>query len=274
MFIIIDESSLLELCDIAILAQLRWYSDGINIDLSPLLGKTIFNAEGTFTQIMSLIKICEITKINIRGQLSVVELQTLDELKKSNIFIKDISKDVLQSLDKPLKYVTGIIGVNTTRDSAFRLLIACRRIEFKPQNNKSLLDLLYKNADCISSLKIDPPMSIDYIKKLLPKLVNLHSINFSRITQFIVNLLGESSIKFIILGSSCISIDITPIITNPMVQSLCLRCQYTYDEDANITLLDFYHCNKDEKYYKLMKICESNTEADLLERMSNIKTPI
>ncbi len=246
---------------------ISWESDDLDVDLSPLTGKDIMYAEGTFSQIMNLIKVCTIGYITITGKLSLEQLLILEEMQNLHISITDICKFPINRLN----YVIGKILHTSSEQSATRLLIACKRISVFIKNKNSLFDLICSYADKIRILHLH--LSVEYMRILIPKLTNLHQIKMSAdIDQEVINIFGQSTIKHISIPRCLVTLNITPIITNPMIESLSLISPCIYDINANITLLEFWHSDE-VSYQDLRERCIINKEADFLQKMANIKTP-
>lgn len=245
---------------------ITWESDDLDVDLSPLTDKDIMYAIGTFSQIMNLIKICTVRHITITGKLSLEQLSILEEMQNLHISITDIRKFPVERLN----YVMGQITNKSSKQATNRLLIVCKRISVDIKNNNSLFDLICSHANKIRILHLYS--SIDYMRILIPKLTNLHQIKLPNIDQEIINILGESYIKHIFLLRCSTTLNITPIITNPMIESLSLISPCVYDINANITLLEFWHSDE-VSYQDLRERCIVNKEADFLQKMANIKTP-
>lgn len=251
------------------ISYLRWESNDLNIDLTPLVGKNIECAKGTFGQIMDLTKICKVKQVILIGALNSYELLELEKLKS----IYTVVTDICEISDVRLKYVIGEITPSSSPESITNMLIACPRISLMMKKSDWVFELVCEHAHRINMLNLYYYITDDQLRILIAKATNLRTIKISRVDQNVINILGESSITRINTKHNTSDVDITPIITNPRIEVFTTRMNCRYDiSEAKVTLLEFNYPNP-EFLSCLRKKCKVNRKAELLKKLANIKTP-
>ena len=244
-----------------------WETDDLDVDLLPLKDKNIATAKGTYNQIMKLYEICKIKLMIIIDPLDADQLKKLDRLRNYKIRVRNI-KEVP---NKKLRYVEGELNSKTNYQSIINILLSCYNICLCAGYTYWLCDLVCEYGNSIKILRVGSIINSNF-KKIIQKLINLKYIIIISIHQSMVDILSRSHIKYINIIYCNGLINITPLLTNPMIEKIKTNIECAYDLRSNITLLEF-KTQYIELYTDLIERCNENKQQELLRRMSEIKTP-
>ena len=248
---------------------LKWESDDLHVDLSPMRNIDVMCAEGTFTQIMNLIRMCNVERVRVTGALNNDELSELEKLESIEVMITDIC----ELPPRRLRNVYGEITPKTSQESTINILKTCPKISLVIAKNSKRFDLICEHAHRVISLNLCYTVTDEQLEILIPKMTKLRYIGVSRINQNVINILGQSAIPHINTKYDQITmVNISSIITNPWIKTFTTKLVCYHLPNDIVTLLEFNHPSQD--YYPwLRKKCAENKEADFLRRMADIKTP-
>lgn len=222
----------------------EWESEETDIDLTPLTNKHVLYCKGTFSQVMELLKICDIYYMDITGFISIAELIILDSIKDGviNIYNVDGGKS-----DR----VRGVITSETTEDMAVRLLKTCSRIWIR--NSELTIKSLSRYMSNTRILNIT-----GYTSGL--ECLSLKKLEISHINPAIISSIGRMDVRKVVITGQRRPFDITPIITNPRIEKLTTNSECTYDPKSKITLLRIKGLP-----HELHEVCKMNRKLQMLE---------
>ncbi len=248
------------------LMSVSWETPELDVDLSALSNKNIMIASGTFNQIMTLNKITKANNLWINDSLNVEQLLVLDKLRDQQVYIRSIHEYPLKRIN-----VSGYIEPNTDIKMANILIKCCKKIHFKMTKEKNQTwNVIYKHWKCITDINIFNIWELEFLVRFIQKANKLISLSISNVDQNIINIIGESNIRFVkILYRPSSTFDVTPILSNPRIIAFKTNVNCIYDFDVRIS----YFGHKDKTNYNdIRQQCAINRKNNELERMIDIKT--